>query len=350
MAKETQLHVGPTPHVSAPLTTSRMMADVLIALIPITVTATILFGWRTLQVPLICVATSVLTEMIFNFCRKKPNSLGDCSAVITGLILAFSVPPTLPWFACVIGSVVAVGIAKMLFGGLGSNIFNPAMVGRAFLMICFGQLMTTWTPSVIEGTAGIDATTKATTLAIAKFTESDRTRALDEVSPEEYNTSLQVRSGTPAVLYDLSIGTVGGSLGETSALAILIGGIYLLWRKTISYQITLGMIGAILVFAGLAHYFSPQQVMHPLGHLLAGGAMFGAFFIATDPVSSPLSNTGRWIFGIGTGTLVMVIRIFSGYPEGVMFAVLIMNAVAPLLDRWTVPAPLGAKIKAAAGS
>ena len=132
-------------------------------------------------------------------------------------------------------------------------------------------------------------------------------------------------------------------------MAILIGGIYLLLRKTISYQITLGMIGAILVFAGLGHYLTPQQVMHPLGHLFAGGAMFGAFFIATDPVSSPLSAGGRWLFGIGTGVLVMVIRIFSGYPEGVMFAVLIMNAVAPLLDRWTEPAPLGAKVKAAAG-
>ena len=346
MAEEKQLHVGPTPHLSAKLTTSRMMADVLIALIPVTVTATILFGLRSLQVPLICVATCVVTEMIFNFCRKKPNSLGDFSAVVTGLILAFSLPPTLPWFACVIGSVVAIGIAKMLFGGLGSNIFNPAMVGRAFLMICFGQLMTTWTPPVIEGYAGIHATTTATPLAIAKFTESDKLKALEEVSAHEYDISLQVRAGKPIILCDLFRGAVAGSLGETSALAILIGGVYLLIRKTISYQITLGMLGAILVFATLGHYFSPDTVMNPLAHLFAGGAMFGAFFIATDPVSSPLSNTGRWIFGIGTGSLVMLIRIFSGYPEGVMFAVLIMNAVAPLLDRWTSPTPLGAKLKA----
>ena len=142
---------------------------------------------------------------------------------------------------------------------------------------------------------------------------------------------------------------MGGCLGETSGLAILVGGVYLLFRKTISYQIPLGMIGAILIIAGVGHHFWPTSVMHPLGHLLAGGAMFGAFFIATDPVSSPLSSKGRWMFGIGLGTLVMVIRIFSGYPEGVMFAVLIMNAVAPLLDRWTVAAPLGAKVKTAPG-
>ena len=346
MADHQQLQVSPTPHVSAKLSTSRMMVDVLIALIPVTVTGATIFGWQSLQIPLICVATCVLTEMIFNFCRKKPNSLGDFSAVLTGLILAFSVPPSLPWFACVIGSVVAIGIAKMLFGGLGSNIFNPAMVGRAFLMICFGQLMTTWAPPAIEGYAGIDATTKATPLAIAKFTESDKLKALEEVSEAEYDTSLDVRAGEPAVLSDLGLGAVSGSLGETSVLAILIGGAYLLWRRTISYQITLGMIGAILIFASLGHYFSPEQVMNPLGHLFAGGAMFGAFFIATDPVSSPLSNTGRWLFGIGTGSLVMVIRMFSGYPEGVMFAVLIMNSVAPLLDRWTEPTPLGVKVKA----
>ena len=186
-------------------------------------------------------------------------------------------------------------------------------------------------------------------LLVSAARQSDETKALEEVSLQEYETSLKVRAGNPAVLGDLFRGAVAGSLGETSSFAILIGGIYLLWRKTISYQITLGMIGTILIFAAVAHHLSPQQVMHPLGHLFAGGAMFGAFFIATDPVSSPLSNTGRWLFGIGTGVLVMVIRIFSGYPEGVMFAVLIMNSVAPLLDRWTVPTPLGAKLKAAAG-
>lgn len=329
----------------AELGTSRMMLDVIIALIPVTVAAAVLFRWETLRVPLLCVATCIITELIFNLCQKKPNSLNDFSAVITGLILAFSVPPTLPSFACVIGSVVAVGIGKMIFGGLGSNIFNPAMVGRAFLMICFGQMMTTWNAPAVNNAAGIYATTKATPLAAAKFIESDEKKALQEVSKAEYEKSLEVRSGQQAVINDLFLGRVGGSLGETSGLAILIGGVYLLLRKTISYQIPLGMIGSILIIAGVGYYISPQNVMHPLGQLLAGGAMFGAFFIATDPVSSPLSSKGRWMFGIGLGTLVMVIRIFSGYPEGVMFAVLIMNAVAPLLDRWTVAKPLGAKTK-----
>ena len=350
MAQEHQLRVSPSPHISAELTTSRMMLDVIIALIPVTVAGAVLFHWAALRVPLICVVTCVVTELVFNLCRKKSNSLFDFSAVVTGLILAFSVPPDLPIFACVIGSAVAAGIGKMLFGGLGSNIFNPAMVGRAFLMICFGQLMTTWTPPDIGGTAEIYATTKATPLAAAKFIESDETKALAEVSKAEYDKSVEVRSGHPGVICDLFLGTTGGCLGETSALAILLGGAYLLFRKTISYQIPVGMIAAILVIAALGHHFAPNRVMHPLAHLFAGGAMFGAFFIATDPVSSPLSNTGRWIFGIGVGVLVMVIRVFSGYPEGVMFAVLIMNSIAPLLDRWTVATPLGTKVKTAAGS
>lgn len=350
MAQQNQLRVGPSPHTSAELTTGRMMLDVIIALIPVTVAAAVLFRWEALRVPLICVATCAVTELIFNLCRKKPNSLCDFSAVVTGLILAFSVPLDLPIFACVIGSAVAVGIGKMLFGGLGSNIFNPAMVGRAFLMICFGQLMTTWTVPAIGGMAEVYATTRATPLAAAKFIESDKAKALAEVSQAEYEKSLQVRSGDPKVLGDLFLGTTGGCLGETSAVLILLGGAYLLFRKTISYHIPVGMIAAILIIASLGYHFAPDRVMHPLAHLFAGGAMFGAFFIATDPVSSPLSNTGRWIFGIGVGVLVMVIRVFSGYPEGVMFAVLIMNSIAPLIDRWTVATPLGARLKIASSS
>ena len=347
MAQERQLRVSPTPHLSAQLTTSRMMSDVLIALIPVGVAALILFRWQALKVSILCVASCVATEFVFNLCRKKANSLGDLSAVVTGLILAFSVPPSLPPFACIIGSVVAVGIAKMLFGGLGSNIFNPAMVGRAFLMICFGQLMTTWHAPQVQDMAGIYAKTQATPLAAVKFIESDEAKALKEVSRDAYEKSMEVRAGQSVVLADLFLGSTAGSLGETSALAILIGGAYLLLRKTISYQITVGMLLAILGMSALGHWLAPERVMAPAAHLFAGGAMFGAFFIATDPVSSPLSNLGRWFFGLGVGVLVMIIRIFSGYPEGVMFAVLIMNAVAPLLDRWTVSAPLGSKVKAA---
>ncbi len=348
MAEERQLRVSPTPHLSAELTTSRMMGDVLVALIPVGMAALVLFRWQALMVSVLCVASCVATEFIFTVCRKKPSSLGDLSAVVTGLILAFSVPPSLPPFACIIGSVVAVGVAKMLFGGLGSNVFNPAMVGRAFLMICFGQLMTTWHAPQVNDISGIYAETKATPLAAAKFIESDKKKALEEVFPQAYEKSLDVRAGEQKVLADLLLGSTAGSLGETSALAILIGGAYLLLRKTISYQITVGMLLAILVMSALGHWMSPERVMAPLGHLFAGGAMFGAFFIATDPVSSPLSGLGRWIFGLGVGILVMIIRMLSGYPEGVMFAVLIMNTVGPLLDRWTVSAPLGAKVKASA--
>ena len=326
------------------------MLDVIIALIPVMVAAIVVFGFAALRVVLLCVAGSVATELLFNLCRKKSNSLTDFSAVLSGLILAFSVPPDLPAFACLIGAAVAVGIGKMIFGGLGSNIFNPAMVGRAFLMICFGQLMTTWSPPQVCEMAGIYATTRATPLAAAKFIESDKQKALEEVSPDQYEKSVQVRSGQSVVIADLFLGSVAGSIGETSTLAILLGGAYLLFRKTISYQITAGMLAAILIGTAVGHYLAPELVMHPLAQLFAGGAMFGAFFIATDPVSSPLSATGRWAFGIGVGALVVIIRVFSGYPEGVMFAVLIMNALAPLLDRWTVSAPLGAKVKTAAAT
>lgn len=350
MAEERQLRVSPTPHLSAELTTSRMMGDVLIAIIPVGIAAIVFFRWDALRVSILCVASCVATEFVFNLCRKKANSLGDLSAVVTGLILAFSVPSSLPSFACIIGSVVAVGVAKMLFGGLGSNVFNPAMVGRAFLMICFGQLMTTWHAPEVNDISGIYAKTGATPLAAAKFIETDREKALEEVSEEEYEKSLDVRAGEQGVLADLFLGSTGGSLGETSALAILIGGVYLLLRRTISYQITVGMLLAILVISALGHWMAPERVMAPVAHLFAGGAMFGAFFIATDPVSSPLSGLGRWIFGLGIGILVMIIRMLSGYPEGVMFAVLIMNAVGPMLDRWTVSAPLGAKVKAGASS
>jgi electron transport complex protein RnfD len=312
-AEEHVLRLQPSPHLSDRATTRRLMFDVLVALVPVLVAAVYFFGLTAVRVVVLSLIGCLGTEYIFNLIRKKPNSLFDCSATITAIILAFSLPPDLPAFAVILGSVAAIGIGKMLFGGLGQNVFNPAMVGRAFLMAAFPVLMTTWTVPA-------DAVSQATPLAQIK--PGDLSRAL------------------PAGI-DLLIGNTGGSLGETSVVALLIGAVYLLVRRAIDVSIPFGILGAAVVFSGIAYWVAPGKFVNPMFHLGAGALVFGAFFIATDPVSSPLPKTGRWIYGAGIGVLTMLIRQFGTYPEGVMFSILTMNALAPLISRWTMPKPLG---------
>jgi len=304
--------VQPAPHLSDPATTRRLMIDVIVALIPAFVAAVVLFRFNAIRLTVLCLAGCLASEYVFNAIRKKPNSLGDFSAVVTAIILAFSLPTTLPSFAVVLGSVVAIAIGKMMFGGLGHNIFNPAMVGRAFLMAAFPVLMTTWVAT--------DANSQQTPLA--------------QIKPADIATTL------PAAI-DLFIGRTGGCMGETSVMALLIGAAYLLIRRTIDLSIPLGMLGAAFVFAAIAYLAAPDRFANPMFHLGAGALVFGAFFIATDLVTSPLPKTGRWIFGAGCGVLTMVIRQFGTYPEGVMFSILLMNGLAPLISRWTTPKPLG---------
>jgi len=334
-----ELFVAPSPHLSDPATTRRLMLDVIIALMPAFVAALIFFRENAIRLTVICLISCLVTEYLFNKIRKKPNSLGDLSAIVTALILAFTLPPDLPGFAAVIGSVVAISIGKMIFGGLGHNIFNPAMVGRAFLMAAFPVLMTTWiapakTPIKLAGVeiVGIDksnnneksknvaAVSQATPLAMLKPGAKDRKM------PDAFA---------------LFIGRTGGSLGETSVIAILIGALYLLARGTIDISIPFGMLGSAVLFGGIAYISAPDKFANPMFHLGAGGLLFGAFFIATDLVTTPLSKKGRWIFGAGCGILTMIIRQFGTYPEGVMFSVLMMNGLAPLISRWTKPTPLG---------
>jgi electron transport complex protein RnfD len=307
--------VAPSPHVTeAGRTTRRMMLDVLVALAPVAGAAVYFFRWSAVRQMAICLAACLISEALCALMRRRRPTLGDGSAAVTAIILALSLPATAPWYAPVIGSVAAIGIGKALFGGLGMNLFNPAMVGRAFVMISFAGAL---------GAAGyqdpgspIDIMTQATPL-----------------------TAFQ-QSGLAAGLDDLLIGRTNGSPGETSALACLIGGLFLCLRRSAAWRIPAAMLAAAGIIALLDAGIGPAgwTVGH---HLFSGAMLFGAFFIATDPVSSPLTPLGQIIYGAGIGALVMVIRVFSGYPEGVMFAVLLMNALTPLINRWTIPTPFG---------
>ena len=334
-----ELVITPAPHISSRLTTRRVMLDVIIGLVPAMIAAVYFFRLYAVIVTATCIITSVATEWICNHIRgrEKPSeSICDFSAIITGLILAFSLPPAFPWWAAVIGSVFAIAVGKMVYGGLGANIFNPAMIGRAFLMLCFGMMMTTWNvPATIDPNMPqirttenyTDARTQATPLALAK-------------------QAIKSGKGSDVVnnqLKDLFYGNVGGCIGETSAIALIIGGIYLLIRRTITFRIPLAVLLTSIVISGATYIIKPQANISPIAHICSGGLLIGAFFIATDPVTSPLTTKGQWIFGIGVGALTMLIRLVGGYPEGMMFSVLMMNAFTPLIDRFTLIIPIGGK-------
>jgi Na+-translocating ferredoxin:NAD+ oxidoreductase subunit D len=311
-----ELNVAPSPHVhTTGMSSFTMMRDVLIALSPTVLVALLNFRGLAVKQLLICIVACMAAEALFTGMRGRKATLGDLSAVVTGTILALSLPATAPWYVGVIGSAVAIGIGKVVFGGLGMNIFNPAMVGRAFVMIAFAGAMAA--SGYIASGQGVDVISQATPLTA--FKQSD------------ISTSLSA----------LFMGTCNGSLGETSALACLLGGIFLCIRRVASWEIPAGVLLSALFWGGIAnltHVHSQWTVLH---HLLSGALLFGAFFIATDPVTSPLSPKGKWIFGVGVGSIIMLLRIFSGYPEGVMFAVLLLNALTPLINRWTIPRPFG---------
>jgi electron transport complex protein RnfD len=307
------------PHiVHTGLSTRSMMLDVLIGLAAPLLAALYFFRAAALQQLAICLVCAWVTEFICCRIRGRKSSLIDGSATVTALIFALSLPPLLPWYATAIGMFTAVALGKMVFGGLGFNAFNPAMVGRAFLMLSFPIEMTSWAAPVT-----VDAITRPTPLAAAKF------------------------SGEITDLSPLFFGNVPGSLGETSALAMLIGGLWILWRRAADWRLTVGMIVGVAAMALLQSLTSDPSCSRSPGvlrHLCAGSVLFAAFFIVTDPVTSPLTRKGRWIFGLLVGALTMMIRWFGGYPEGVMFSVLLANAVVPLIDRATPTSPVGGKV------
>lgn len=314
--RRSAIHVGHSPHLyNEAFTSRRMMADVLIALAPVAVMAVYVFRQYAVKQMAVCLAACLMAEALFIKMRGRSLTLLDGSAAVTGLILGLSLPGPAPWYVGVIASLVAMGIGKVIFGGLGMNLFNPAMVGRAFVMISFAGAMAA--SGYESAAAGIDALTQATPL----------------------NAFKQMGIATP--LKDLFFGFTNGSPGETSALACLVGGLFLCIRRTASWEIPAGVIGTVLVMGGLADVLAPAPGWTVLHHLFSGSLLFGAFFIATDPVTSPLTPKGKFIFGAGVGFFIMVLRFFSGYPEGVMFAVLLMNALTPLINRWTLPKAMG---------
>jgi electron transport complex protein RnfD len=336
------LRVSCAPHIGDLSSTRTVMIDVIIGLIPAMAAAGYYFRIYALILIPTCVISAVATEWLCNLIRKKPNSLGDFSAVVTGIILALSIPPNLPAWAAVVGSVFAVAIGKMVFGGLGANIFNPAMIGRAFLTASFGMMMTTWTvPATMDksmpeiSAKNTMVMTQATPLAWSK--QAIKTKNVED-SSKKVNAS--VANG---MLKDLFFGQRGGCLGETSALALLLGGLYLVVRRTIKPHIPLAVLSSSFVLGGITYLINSDVYISPLVHLTSGGMLLGAFFIATDPVTSPLSTKGRWIFGAGVGTMTMLIRIVGEYPEGMMFAVLLMNALTPLIDKLCKLTPAGGK-------
>lgn len=312
-----KLQAVTSPHVSnTSFTTQRMMIDVLIALVPVIGMSIYVFEMYAVKQLVICIASCLVAEALFTKMRGKAFSLGDCSAAITGIILALSLPGPAPWYVGFIASFIAIGIGKVIYGGLGMNLFNPAMVGRAFVMIAFAGSMAA--SGYLDTGSAVDAITQATPMDAFK------------------------QSGTSTDLMSLFIGLTNGSLGEVSAIACLVGGVFLCIRRTASWEIPAGVLLAVIILGGISDLVSPNPAWTVLHHVFGGALLFGAFYIATDPVTSPLTPKGKFIFGIGTGAFIMLLRIFSGYPEGVMFAVLLMNAVTPLINKWTIPKPFGA--------
>ena len=335
------IRVSCSPHISKHLSTRSVMIDVIIALVPAMAAACYYFRIHALILICTCIISCAATEWICNLICKKSNTLDDFSAIVTGIILALSLPPKLPIWTAIIGGVVSIAIGKMVFGGLGANIFNPAMVGRTFLTASFGVLMTTW---AVPATMDSDMSKIAPENIQLNKTEEFRTQA----TPLAWS-KMAIKNKIGASLYSETqfkatfTGEIGGCLGETSVIALLIGGIYLLIRRTISFHIPMAVILSAFIFATIAFLKDSFTYVPPLFHLYSGGLLLCAFFIATDPVTAPLTRRGMWIFGVGVGTITMLIRIAGVYQEGVMFSVLLMNAVTPLIDRLCRRIPTGGK-------
>ena len=321
-----KLIVSLSPHVHNNDSVQRNMYGVLIALIPALLVSLIYFGVGAAIVTLTSVVACVFFEWAITkfILKREKNTILDGSAIITGVLLAFNVPSNLPVWIIIIGALVAIGIGKMTFGGLGCNPFNPALVGRVFLLISFPVQMASW-PKIGQLTSYIDAETAATPLSLMKQAVHGDTSALEQL---------------PSA-FELFIGANGGSLGEVSALALLIGLVYMLWRRIITWHIPVSILATVFIFAGLMHLADPVMYASPVVHLFTGGLMLGAIFMATDYVTSPMTHKGMIIYGVCIGFLTVVIRNFGAYPEGMSFAILIMNAFTPLINNYCKPKRFG---------
>ena len=306
------------------------MRDVLIAMAPAWLVSVWFFGISVIILTIAGVAACMLTEwLIARFLMKRESTVSDLSAVVTGVLLALNLPPSSPWWLIVVGSIFSIGVVKMSFGGLGQNIFNPAIAGRVFLLISFPTLMTDWTrPAPLFG-GGVDAVSGATPLAIVNEGLA-KGLTVDQIFAQNDFTYLE-----------MLFARVGGSVGEISAIALIIGFVYLLVRRVVKPHIPLAILCAIFVFSGIFWLIDPQQYTDPLFNLLTGGVLLGSIFMATDYATSPMGKTAMVIYGVGIGLITMIIRYFGSYPEGISFAILIMNCVVPLLNKYVKPRKFG---------
>lgn len=303
-----QLHLSVSPHIHSGRSTTKIMLDVIIALLPTTIAGCIIFGLRSLAVIALCIASCVLSEFLFNLIIKKKQTVCDLSAVVTGLLLALNLPASIPLWQAVIGSIFAIIIVKCIFGGIGKNLVNPAITARVFMLVSFGAMTTAAFPVA-------DTVSSATPL-------------------------VNMASGNKPSVLDLLLGNHGGAIGEVCAIALLAGGVYLIVRKVITWHIPVAFIGATYLFSFL---FGGFDAYAALLQVLAGGLLIGAIFMATDYVTSPSTAWGKIIFGVGAAFLTVVIRFWANYPEGVSFAILLMNILTPYIDGWTKRRLFGGK-------
>ena len=317
------LRISPAPHITSKISTQKIMWSVVIALMPAFAYAIYLFGQRALLLTLISVLSAVLSEYLFQKTTKREIRISNGSAVITGILIAFNISPNSPWWLPAVGSAFAIIVVKQIFGGIGYNIFNPALAGRAFLTASWPGLMAGNWAAPFSGTLSglptkaLDGIAQATPLTLLKVNPA-------ETIAQSLNSSYMLKA--------LFFGKVGGCIGETSALLLLIGALYLFLRKFADWRISVGYIGSVFLFSGILYYLGKTPVL-PLFQILSGGVMLGGLFMATDMVTSPVTIKGRWIFGIAGGIICVLIRVWGGYPEGVSYSILIMNMFVPLLDK-----------------
>jgi electron transport complex protein RnfD len=328
--KAPRLELTTAPFVKTGLSTRRVMFEVLFAALPVAAASVYYFGLAALLVLLAATLGATLTEWLFMTDRRGLGSLHDGSAVLTGVLLALTLPPSIPLWMAFLGGVVGIALGKAIWGGLGQNLFNPALVGRAFLQAAFPTVLTTWTAPGGEfleiksstvalplAQAGADVTTTATPLGLAKF------------------------DGVVTELLPLMTGNIGGCLGETASWILILAGLWMAFRRLFDWRLPLSTLLSVAAFSGIMHLIDPAAYPGPQFMLLSGGLMFGAVFMVTDPVTTPITTRGAWIFGLGVGLLVVLIRFWGGLPEGVMYAILLMNSVTPLINRYTQPRRFG---------
>lgn len=328
-------YVSSSPHIKSSKTVQSVMRDVIIALTPALLGAVLFFSFRALVIVAVSVSSCVLFEFLYNLIFKKPQSVSDLSAVVTGMLIGFNMPVTAPVYLPVIGAAFAIIVVKMLYGGLGKNIANPALCGRIFLFLSFSSYMTNW----VDASTAINRTANSLPL----FANTD---VVSSATPLAY-----LKNGDPSILNDVPlssafIGTIGGCFGETSAILLIIGGLYLLYKKIITWHIPAAYLGTVAIITFLfPHMEGITRLQFMAYNLFSGGLMLGAIFMATDYATSPVTPKGRIIFGIGCGLLTVFIRYFGGYPEGVSFAILLMNFLTWFIDKHTIPTKFGGESK-----